>query len=52
MGCPVGPNILARVRYELEMYPGVEDVNIQVVWQPVWTRDFIDPDLRTLMFDQ
>lgn len=52
MGCPVGPNIIARVRYEMEMYPGIEDVIINVVWTPVWTRDFIDPDIRTMMFDQ
>lgn len=52
MGCPVGPNIIARVRYEMEMYPGIEDVMINVVWTPVWTRDFIDPDIRTMMFDQ
>lgn len=52
MGCPVGPNIIARVRYEMEMYPGVDEVVINVVWTPVWNRDFIDADIRTLMFDQ
>lgn len=52
MGCPVGPNIIARVRYEMEMYRGIEDVVVNVVWTPVWTRDFIDPDIRTMLFDQ
>lgn len=52
MACPVGPNIIARVRYEMEAYPGIEDVNINVVWTPVWTRDFINPDIRTMLFDQ
>lgn len=52
MACPVGPNIIARVRYEMEAYPGIEDVNINVVWTPVWTRDFINPDIRTMLFNQ
>ncbi len=52
MGCPVGPNIIARVRYEMEMYKGIDEVVINVVWTPVWNRDFIDADIRTLMFDQ
>ncbi|EKD43141.1 MAG: hypothetical protein ACD_72C00437G0002 [uncultured bacterium] len=52
MACPMGPSILGRVRQEMEQYPGVEDVVINVVWEPVWTREFIDPDIRTLIFNQ
>ncbi len=52
MACPVGPNIIARTRYEMEAYPGIEDVNINVVWTPVWTKEFIKPEVREMLFNQ
>lgn len=52
MACPVGPNLIARARYEMESYPGIEDVNINVVWTPVWNKDFIKPEVREMLFVQ
>ncbi|MCX6779789.1 MAG: metal-sulfur cluster assembly factor [Candidatus Magasanikbacteria bacterium] len=52
MACPVGPNIIARTRYEMESYPGIEDVNISVVWTPVWTKELIKPEVREMLFNQ
>lgn len=52
MACPVGPNLIARARYEMESYPGIEDVNINVVWTPVWNKDFIKPEVREMLFNQ
>ncbi len=34
-GCPAGP--------------GVKDVNIDIVWEPYWTPERIDPKVRALM---
>ncbi len=52
MACPVGPNIIARARYEMEAYPGIEDVNVNVVWTPVWNKDMINPEIREMLLNQ
>jgi metal-sulfur cluster biosynthetic enzyme len=48
-GCPVGPQILngsKMVRQDLE---GVEEVNVQLVWEPFWSPDRINPDYRAIL---
>ncbi len=52
MACPVGPNIIARPRSEMEAYPGIEDVNVNVVWTPVWNKDMINPEIREMLLNQ
>ena len=37
MGCPASDFILEDVRERLLREPGVEDVRINVVWDPPWT---------------
>ena len=38
MGCPCMEYIIADVRERLLREPGIDDVDIQVVWDPPWTR--------------
>jgi metal-sulfur cluster biosynthetic enzyme len=38
MGCPASEFILDDVRARLLREPGVREVQIEVVWQPVWTK--------------
>ena len=38
MGCPCMDMIMEDVRARLLREPGVDQVDIQVVWSPVWTR--------------
>jgi metal-sulfur cluster biosynthetic enzyme len=38
MGCPAMDFILEDVRTCLLRQPGVDDVNIEIVWDPVWTK--------------
>jgi metal-sulfur cluster biosynthetic enzyme len=48
-GCPAGPmitNDVYRVVRELE---GVEDVDVEIVWEPYWTPERIDPKVRAMM---
>jgi metal-sulfur cluster biosynthetic enzyme len=48
-GCPAGPEILGdadRVIRELE---GVQNVNIDLVWEPYWTPERIDPKVRAFL---
>ncbi len=49
MGCPVGPSIIAQVEEEMEQIPGVEKVTINLVWDPIWTPDKINPDVRAML---
>lgn len=49
-GCPVGPDIMRRIEVEMEHYPGVKDVNVNLVWEPVWRVDMINNSLRGMFF--
>ncbi len=35
-GCPIGPELMAAVDQTARMVPGVEDVLVQLVWDPPW----------------
>lgn len=50
MGCPAGPEIMRRVEAELSTLPDVRDVKIDLVWEPVWGPDMINPEIRDLLF--
>lgn len=39
MGCPAMTYILADVREKLLQQPGVEQVDVNIVWSPPWTVD-------------
>jgi metal-sulfur cluster biosynthetic enzyme len=43
--CPLGPQILADVD-KLLRADGANDVDVQIVWQPVWTPAMMSADLR------
>jgi len=38
MGCPCMEYIIGDVRERLLREPGIDDVEIQIVWDPPWTR--------------
>jgi metal-sulfur cluster biosynthetic enzyme len=38
MGCPATEFIIDDIRARLLQEPGVEDVRIEVVWDPIWTK--------------
>lgn len=38
MGCPCMEFIIADIRARLLKEPGIDDVDIQIVWDPPWTR--------------
>jgi metal-sulfur cluster biosynthetic enzyme len=49
MGCPVGPLIqedIARVTREL---PGVEDVDVELTWDPPWTPEKMSDDAKFIL---
>jgi metal-sulfur cluster biosynthetic enzyme len=49
MGCPAGPLIqqdIDRVAHEV---PGVEDVEIELTWDPPWTPDKMSDDAKFIL---
>ena len=49
MGCPAMDFIQDDIRARLLAEPDVDEVRIEVVWDPVWTRSRIREDARATM---
>ena len=49
MGCPAMDFIQDDIREALLADPDVDSVGIEVVWDPVWTKDRIREDARATM---
>ena len=41
LGCPMGPQIVANIKQELMELPEVKDVDVNVIWNPPWSRDMM-----------
>ncbi|OZM58240.1 DNA methyltransferase [Lottiidibacillus patelloidae] len=39
MGCPLAGTIVADVKKSLEDIPEVKEVDVNIVWNPPWTKD-------------
>ena len=48
-GCPAGPMITNDIYKAVRAIEGVKDVDIDIVWEPYWTPDRIDPKIRAMM---
>jgi len=48
-GCPAGPQIMNDIHKTLRPLEGVKDVDIEIVWEPYWTPEQIDPKIRAMM---
>jgi phenylacetate-CoA oxygenase PaaJ subunit len=46
MGCPAADFIISDVREALLALPGVETVEVQIVWDPPWTSERLSPAAR------
>ena len=49
MGCPAMEFIQDDIRERLLAEPDVDEVRIEVVWDPVWTKDRIRAEARETM---
>jgi len=49
-GCPVGPEMLADAQGVLEKLEGVKKVDVELVWEPYWTPEKMDPRVRSLLW--
>ncbi|MGC8571911.1 MAG: metal-sulfur cluster assembly factor [Candidatus Micrarchaeia archaeon] len=44
--CPVTSIILADVQLRLQAIPGVGKVNIDLVWEPMWTPEMMSDNIK------
>jgi metal-sulfur cluster biosynthetic enzyme len=48
-GCPAGGQILGESEQVVRALDGVDDVQIELVWEPFWTPERIDPKVRAFL---
>ncbi len=48
-GCPAGPQILGESEQAIKDLDGVEHVNVDLVWEPYWTPERIEPKVRAFL---
>ncbi|MDP3910938.1 MAG: metal-sulfur cluster assembly factor [Gemmatimonadales bacterium] len=48
-GCPAGPMITNDAYKVVRAIAGVKDVDIEIVWEPYWTPERIDPKVRAML---
>ena len=49
MGCPAGPMIQDDMNRVVGALPGVEEVEIDLVWDPPWTPDKMSEDAKFIL---
>jgi metal-sulfur cluster biosynthetic enzyme len=48
-GCPAGPQIMTDVERTIQAMPGAGKVVVNLVWEPYWTPERIEPKVRAYM---
>ncbi len=48
-GCPSGPEIVGDVKHTIEELEGVRSVEVEIVWEPYWTPEKMDPRIRAFL---
>jgi metal-sulfur cluster biosynthetic enzyme len=48
-GCPAGPEIMTDAEQVVRGMEGVADVDVELVWEPFWTPERIDPRVRAFL---
>jgi metal-sulfur cluster biosynthetic enzyme len=48
-GCPAGAEIIADVKRVVGDMEGVRSVEVDLVWEPYWTPEKMDPRVRTFL---
>ena|SRR5947209_6846950 len=48
-GCPSGPEIMTAAEQQVRTLDGVQDVAVNLVWDPMWSPERIEPRIRAYM---
>jgi metal-sulfur cluster biosynthetic enzyme len=49
MGCPAGPMIQEGIHDAAASVPGVEEVEVELTWNPPWTPDRMSEDAKFIL---
>jgi metal-sulfur cluster biosynthetic enzyme len=49
MGCPAGPMIQEGIHEAVAGIPGVENVEVELTWDPPWTPDKMSDDAKFIL---
>jgi metal-sulfur cluster biosynthetic enzyme len=49
MGCPAGPMIQEGMRDAVKALPGVEEVEVELTFDPPWTPDLMSEDAKFIL---
>ena len=49
MGCPAGPMIQEDIQNVASSMPGVEEVEVDLTWDPPWTPDKMSDDAKFIL---
>ena len=47
--CPSGPELMTNAESEIKSLPGVEKVEVNLVWMPFWTPEKMEPRVRAYL---
>ena len=47
--CPSGPELMTNAENEVKSLPGVEKVEVNLVWTPFWTPEKMEPRVRAYL---
>jgi metal-sulfur cluster biosynthetic enzyme len=47
--CPSGPELMTNAENEVRTVPGVEKVEVNLVWMPFWTPEKMEPRVRAYL---
>lgn len=50
MGCPMGPEIAGDIDAILHLQDEINHVEIDLVWDPPWTPELMNAEMRTMLF--
>jgi metal-sulfur cluster biosynthetic enzyme len=49
MGCPAGPMIQENIDAVAAALPGVEEVEVELTWEPPWTPELMSEDAKFIL---
>lgn len=50
VACPSGPEIIEQVQEEMLNMKGIKSTEVSLVWEPAWSPERIDEDVRQMLF--
>lgn len=48
--CPYGPMLIQQIEDRMRLYKDIKSVRTEIVWDPPWNQEMIDPELKDMMF--